>query len=313
MYRFRSVSTRQVEEYSDRLLELHRRLNLPPSMLAVIEPDGRYTWVNDVMVQYFGLSAADIASDDLRRRIVHPDDFQTIREERQRNLASGAPFEYETRLRRHDGQYRWFLVRYQPLKDAAGRVVRWYSSATDIEDRKRIEEALQRSEAYLAEAQKLTHTGSWAYKAGGGPLYWSEENFRIWGFDPQQGAPGLEIVQQRIHPEDRDKRNEYFERASRAGKDFAHEFRIVLPDGTVRHIHAVGHPILNASGEVIEVVGTHVDVTERRRAEQERERLRQAEAELAHINRVSMLGELAASIGHEVKQPITAAVTNAKT
>lgn len=93
-------------------------------MLSVIEPDGRYTWVNEVVLQYFGLSAADIASGDLRRRVAHPDDFQRVREERQRSLASGVPFEYENRLRRHDGQYRWFLVRYQPLKDAAGRVIR---------------------------------------------------------------------------------------------------------------------------------------------------------------------------------------------
>ena len=88
---------------------------------------------------------------------------------------------------------------------------------TDIEDRKRAEEALRRSEAYLAEAQRLSHTGSWAYRAGGGAVYWSEENFRIWGFDPQQGVPDLEIVRQRIHPEDRDRAMEYGDKAVRSG------------------------------------------------------------------------------------------------
>jgi len=180
-------------------------------------------------------------------------------------------------------------------------------------ERKLTYDQLQRSEAYLAESQKLTHTGSWAYKTGGSALYWSEENFRIWGVDPQQGAPDLEIVRQRIHPADRDTATEYGWRAVRAGTDFSHDFRIVLPEGTLRYIHSVGHPVLSASGDMVEVLGTHVDVTERKHAEEERDRLRKLEAELAHINRVSMLGELAASLGHEIKQPIAAAVTNANT
>jgi len=181
----------------------------------------------------------------------------------------------------------------------------------EIAERKQAEEALRRSEVNLAEAQRLTHTGSWAYKAGGGLLYWSEENFRIWGFDPQQGAPDLETVHQRIHPEDRDREIEYAERAARAGTDFAQEFRIVLPDGTVKHLHAVGHPVFSEGGEVIEVVGTHVDVTERKRIEEERERLRQLEADLAHMNRMTMLGELASSLAHEINQPIAATSTSA--
>ena len=143
-------------------------------------------------------------------------------------------------------------------------------------------------------------------------MYWSEENLRIWGFDPQRGAPDLETVEQRMHPEDRDREVEYAKNAIRAGKDFVQEFRIVLPDGNVRHIQAVGHPVLSASGEVTEVLGTHIDITERKRAEQERERLRQLEAELAHMNRVVMLGELASSLAHEINQPITATITSAK-
>ena len=181
----------------------------------------------------------------------------------------------------------------------------------EIAERKQAEEALRRSEAYLAEAQRLSHTGSWAYKAGGGLLYWSEENFRIWGFDPEQGTPGLEMVHQRIHPEDRDREIEFAERAARAGTDFTQEFRIVLPDGTVKHLQAVGHPVFDAGGEVMDVVGTHVDVTERMRTEEERERLRQLEADLAHMNRVTMLGELASSLAHELNQPIAATSTSA--
>ena len=181
-------------------------------------------------------------------------------------------------------------------------------------ERKLTYDQLQRSETYLSEAQSLTHTGSWAMDSSiSEVLYWSEEDFRIWGFDPQQGPPTREMVLQRIHPEDRDTVLECLERILRDGREYAVEYRIVLPDGTVRHIHGVGHRVSDASGKPVELVGTHVDVTERKRAQEERERLRQLETELAHINRVSMMGELAASIGHEIKQPIAAAVTNAKT
>ncbi len=292
--------------------ELRQLVDVIPQQVFVFDADWKPLFANRRELEYTGLSSQEMQSKDTVGRIFHPEDLKKLEVARERSLSDGATFEMEARIRGKDGGYRWFLVRDNPLRDEHGRILRWYGTRTDIEDRKRAEEALRRSEAYLADAQGLTHTGSWAYKAGGA-LYWSEENFRIWGFDPRQGAPSLETVHQRMHPEDRDREVEYAERATWAGSDFAQEFRIVLPDGTVRHIHAVGHPVFSASGEVIEVVGTHVDVTERRRAEQERERLRQAEAELVHINRVSMLDELAASIGHEVKQPITAAVTNART
>jgi PAS domain S-box-containing protein len=179
-------------------------------------------------------------------------------------------------------------------------------------ERKLAHERLQRSEAYLAESQRLTRTGSWAFN-GRNAVYWSEENFRIWGFDPQQGLPERETVLERIHPEDRDRVLECVQTAIREKTDYAVEFRIVLPGGTIRRVHGSGHPVFGASGELIEVVGTQLDVTERRRAEEERERLREAQADLAHINRVTTMGELTASLAHEINQPIAAAVTDANT
>jgi len=239
--------------------------------------------------------------------VVHPEDVERHVEKWRASVATGEPFEDETRFRRSDGEYRWFLVRAVPLRDEHGNILKWYGKLTDIEDRKRAEEALRRSEAYLAEAQRLTHTGSWAYKPGGEALYWSEENFRIWGFDPQGRPPGLETVHQRMHPEDRDREVEYAKKATRAGRDFVQEFRIVLPDGTVRHIRSVGHLVLSASGELVEVLGTHVDVTERKRAE---EALRQAQAALAHVTRLTTMGEMTASIAHEINQPLSGIVSN---
>ena len=183
----------------------------------------------------------------------------------------------------------------------------------EIADRKQAEEALRRSKAYLAEAQRLTHTGSWALQEDAGEWvvrYWSDENFRIWGFDLQQGLPTTEMVQQRVHPEDRDKAIERVEKALRARTDYTTEFRIVLPDGSVRHILSLAHSVIKASEHYVEMIGTHVDVTERNRAEEERTRL---EADLRHMNRLSMLGQLTASIAHELKQPIASSLNNAQT
>jgi PAS domain S-box-containing protein len=181
-------------------------------------------------------------------------------------------------------------------------------------DRNDAEDKLRRSESYLAEAQRLSHTGSWAYdpptqKA----LYWSDEMFRICGFDPQQGPPTSEMFLERVHPDDRESVYEAMRNAAEERTEYHVEHRIILPNGTIRHTRAHGHPVLNSSGNVVEFVGSAVDITDLKLAEQERERLRQVQAELTHINRVTTLGELTASLTHEVKQPIAAAITDANT
>jgi PAS domain S-box-containing protein len=136
------------------------------------------------------------------------------------------------------------------------------------------QERLQRSEAYLAQAQKLTRTGSWAWDPRTDKvLYCSEEMYRIFGLDPRKSLPTRENFRQRIHPEDRDWVKKRLEKSLRERVDAFAEYRVLLPDGTVRHINASGHPVLNEDGELIEFVGTAVDVTERKRAELERRRL----------------------------------------
>ncbi|HEY2538297.1 MAG TPA: ATP-binding protein [Stellaceae bacterium] len=166
-------------------------------------------------------------------------------------------------------------------------------------------EELRRSEAYLAEAQRLSHTGSWAgIPATGEITYLSEETFRVMGFDPGRGVPRFEEFLSRIHPDDRARAAENFEMAIRETVGFDAGYRIALLGGEIRDIHVIGHPVLSPSGDLVEFVGTMMDVTERRRAEEERQAL-------ARANRITTMGQLTASIAHEVNQPIATARNNA--
>ena len=165
---------------------------------------------------------------------------------------------------------------------------------------------LRRSEALLARAQQLTQTGSFSWKPATREVVWSEEMFRIWGFDPAT-KPTTELAVRRIHPDDMDWARRAFERAADQGRDLDLEHRLLMPDGAVRHIVVAARAVRDDAGEV-EFVGVQMDVTERKRAE---EALRKAQAELAHIGRVLTLGELAASIAHEISQPLAAITANA--
>lgn len=173
---------------------------------------------------------------------------------------------------------------------------------------KQTEQALRRSEAYLAEAERLSHTGSWAYDVATGiPVYWSLERCRISKFDPAKGHPTLEEYRQLHAAEDWEKLMEAFKHAIDNKIDVETDAREILADGTVKYLHIVGHPVLNAEGEVVELVGSTIDMTERKRTE---EALHKAQAHLNHMTHLTMMGELAASIAHEVNQPLAAVVTN---
>ncbi len=292
--------------------ELREVIETIPSMAWSAAPDGSAEFFNGRWLAYAGLTA-DQAQGWGWAVAVHPDDLKVLVDYWQTIMALGQSGEIEARLRRFDGVYRWFLFRATPSLDENGRVVKWYGTNTDIEERKRAEGALKRSEAYLAEAQRLTYTGSCALDGTSHEiLYWSEEMFRLFGFDPQQGLPMWDQWVQRIHPVESDKFRMAGDRTFLEKLHCDVEFRIVKPDGTVKHIHGIGHPVLSPSGELVQVVGTMVDITEHKRADEGRGRLRQLEADLAHINRVSTMGELTASLAHEIKQPIGAAVTNAE-
>ncbi len=246
---------------------------------------------------------------------MHPREFDVGLDEASiarlaQRAGAGEIITFETRHRRKDGTT--FPVEIRTRTFRQGGKLFYLALARDISERKLAEESLRQSEAYLTEAQRLSHTGSWALDvASNRYVYTSEEFDRIFGFDPQGEKPTRETVLERMHPDDRISWKRILEKSVREKLDTTSQYRIVLPDGRVRHIHTIRHPMANSAGEVVKLVGTSIDITEHKRAEEERERLRRLEAELAHANRVNMLGELTTSIAHEVSQPLGAMVASA--
>jgi signal transduction histidine kinase len=178
-------------------------------------------------------------------------------------------------------------------------------------ERKKAEKAFRRSEVYLAEAQRLSHTGSFGWDLASGEIYWSDETYRIFETEPSI-KPSVQLVLDRTHPDDRTQLRQIIDRASLDRNEFTAEHRLLMADGSVKYVRAVARPLAGEDPQSFIFVGAVMDITERERAEEERERLRQLEADLAHINRVTMMGELAASLAHEIKQPVTAAAINAQ-
>jgi PAS domain S-box-containing protein len=364
----------------------------------------------------------------------HPEDRKRVVDLFERAEIEKTDFQVDYRIVLPDGTIKHLHTTGHPVSNESGDLLEFVGTAMDVTAAKQSEEALRRGEGYLAEAQRLTHTGSWAWNvATRQSVYWSQENYRLFGFDPEAGIPSDEVFYQRIHPEERDRvRREVFLERPDEGSHFDVEFRIVLPDGAIKYVRSTGHPVRNLSGDLLEYVGTSIDVTERKRGEQatrllaavvesshdaivskdldgiitswnkgaerlfgyaaeeavgqnitliippdrrneeraiverltrgervdhfetvrmrkdgslldvaltispmkdaagcivgasklarditERKRaeeaLRQAQADLAYMSRVTTMGELTASLAHEIKQPISAALTNAKT
>jgi signal transduction histidine kinase len=258
------------------------------------------------------------------REMIHPEDREFVFRAAEEALHSEVRPDAEHRVVRPNGEVRTVHGLGTVKRDASGRPYEMFGTVQDITDRKRAEETLQRTQldlrevtqelrqerAYLTEAQSLTRTGSWACNLLTREIFHSsDENARLYGFDPSQGAIPFDRFYNTILAEDELALRAKLENAIREGADYDAEFRIRRTDGAIRFLRGIGHH--NPSQEIGEYVGITMDITERKRAEEEREKLRQLEADLAHINRVSMMGELAASLAHELKQPISAAIMNA--
>jgi len=274
--------------------------------IFMLDPDGRVITWNEGAERIKGYSGQEILGQHISV-FYEPGDIELGKpDEALRFAIAEGRFEDEGWRVRKDGSRFWANVVLTALKDEAGTLRGFAKVTRDITERKQAEEELRRSEAYLAEGQRLSHTGSWGWNVSGEEVFWSGETFRILGVDPKVVKPSYQFFLQHVHPEDRAFVEQVLDRANRDRSEFKMEFRIVLPDGSTKHIQSLGHPVPKESG-LAEFVGAVMDVTGQKSAE---EAFSRTQAELAHVTRLRTMGELAASIAHEVSQPLGAIVNN---
>jgi PAS domain S-box-containing protein len=276
-----------------------------PVMYFMVDATGAVLSVNTFGAAQLGYFVSELLGQSVLR--VFPDEDRDMAQNHVavclKNI--GQTHSWEIRKVRKDGSMLWVRENAKAVRRLDNQLI-VLIACEDITERKEAENALWQSKMYLAEAQRLSHTGSFGLRVASGEIIWSEETLRIFGFDK---APSMKLdtVLQRIHPDDRARVQQTIDRASSDGKNFEHEYRLLMPDGSVKYVHATAHAVTDASGG-IEFVGAVTDVSARKQAEAE---LHEAQAKLAHVTRVTALGELAASIAHEVNQPLAAVVTNA--
>lgn len=275
--------------------------------MAITTPDKGCVEVNDELCRILGYERDELLKKTWAE-MTHPDDLAADVAQFERVIAGEIDgYSLDKRWVRKDGRIINSLVAAKCMRRADGSVDYFVGLVLDTTERKRAEDALRLSQVQLIQAQRLSHTGSWSLDLATGILCWSEEHFRILGLDPLAPVRGYPEVLEVIHPDDRADIQAALESAIRNRSVFECDCRILRPDGTVRHIHSLAEPVLNDAGRVIELIGTIIDVTERKRTE---EAVLKSQYELAHANRVAALGELSASIAHEVNQPLGAIVTN---
>ena len=278
-----------------------------PALAWSARSDGSTDFFNQHYLEFLGLSA-DQARHSGWTVAAHPDDRDRLADAWDSIMASDTAGEAEARLRRADGEYRWFLFRANPLRDESGQTIKWYGTNTDIDDRKRAEEELRRSEAFLREGQYLARLGSFSWRVEDDRITWSDQLYRIFDFEPGSLVT-LERLGRRVYPDDIPLLNDMIGRARSHASNFEYEHRLLMPDKSVKHLHLLAHATRDRKGR-LEYLGAVQDVTERRLSE---EALSQARSELARVAGITSLGVLTASIAHEVNQPLAGIVTNAGT
>ena len=274
------------EEQSSIAAQLRAMANLIPAHVWYATPSGALVFVNSRSADYLELPedhplrfGIDLGGEwDSHIPFLHPDDHEETRRVWSTCLRTGSAGEVTFRARNPKGEYRWFLSRAEPVRGANGTLLFWVGANFDIDEQKRAEGELRRSKAHLADAQKLSHTGSAGMEAGTNRMFWSEETARIYGYAPET-EPTPDLILQRVHPDDVELLKTVLEKAGQAGSDFDFEHRLLMPDGSIKHIHSLAHSIKNTDGNE-ESVGAIMDITERRVAEQ---RHRQQEMELRQV------------------------------
>src|SRR5467141_5160675 len=262
-----------------------------PALIHTARPDGYLDYFNRPWLEYLGVTLDKVTGWNWTA-VVHPEDVEGIVAKWRACLATGEVFEYETRVRSANGEYRWMFHRKVPLRDANGNIVKWYGSSLDIDERKTAEEQLrrnaeelQRSEFYLAEGQRLAHMGSWAFDPDGF-YYWSPELFRMHGLDPASKPPSVQEYLDCVHPQDRESMASLIKEILAKASPFDATKRIVRPNGEVRYISCVGAPVVE-NQSLKKYVGSAMDVTAHELLTQE---LRRREAYLTEAQRLSHTG-----------------------
>jgi len=287
-------------------------INTMPMMAWTLRPDGTVDFVNQRCLDYQGLSLAEQIENPTRA--IHPEDLPRVMKKWLADMAAGEPSEDEMRMRRADGEYRWFLVRTAPLRDEQGDVVKWYGVSVDIEDRKRAEEALRSSErdqryiaaqlererARLVEAQEMAKIGSWEAELQSLNVIWSEQTHRIFETDPSSFHPTRPKFLEFIHPEDRVKVDAAFVASLDRHSPSTVEYRIVMPDGRVKILEERWQAFHDEEGKPIRVAGTCRDITERVRVEEELRRLSGQLLRLQDEERRRIARELHDSTGQDL-------------
>ncbi|MHA7776070.1 PAS domain-containing protein [Roseibium sp. M-1] len=298
---------RAEEALADRERESRLIVDGIAGMIAIFSPNAKLIGGNQQIIDYFQ-RPIDELDNWATNGITHPDDLQICIDNFMGSIETGEPYDYETRFLRHDGVWRWFQLRGLPLRNADGEIIRWYGLLTDIDDRKKTEEQLRRSEAFLSDAQRLSKTGSFSLLLETGEVVWSAETYRIFDVDPDSPIT-LQTVLSRLDPDSVLIMQSVVERARAGNGDFNFDIRLIMSDQTVKNVRILAHSEKNKDGEQ-EMIGAVQDFTESRKAE---EALNEVRSELSYVTRVSSLGVLTASIAHEVNQPLAGIVTNANT
>lgn len=244
-----------------------------PGFLVTMTPRGQVEFANQGILDYTGWTLDQLAD---WRPLLHPDECEMVVRRWMHSVETGEPYHIEHRILGADGVYRWFLVSGLPARDAEGRIVRWYILVTNIDERKKTHESLQRSEAFLAQGQQISRTGSFGWNVASGDLYWSEETYNIVECD-RAAKPTIDQVFQFVHPGDHNLVRRTLDDATREKTDFDIEHRLLMPDGRVKYVHIIGRAMKTGD---LDFVGAVTDITAAKQAE---EKIRQSENELRQI------------------------------